>query len=126
MNNAGQVLKNGSIQAVLVLNAFIMVYPLIVMVMSSFKTNAEIFTSPFALPHSFSLANAEKVWTKMAQKAGRGDLVLGNRKVTLDQVRQEFERAVTILAQAVVPLARPQLTSHTAPNKLLLAAITRR
>ena len=31
-----------------------MVYPLFVMVMSSFKTNAEIFTSPFALPHSFS------------------------------------------------------------------------
>jgi raffinose/stachyose/melibiose transport system permease protein len=59
----GQFLKNGAIQGVLLLNAFIMVYPLFVMVISSFKTNAEIFTSPFALPHSFSLANAEKVWT---------------------------------------------------------------
>jgi raffinose/stachyose/melibiose transport system permease protein len=58
-----QFLKNGAIQGVLLLNAFIMVYPLFVMVISSFKTNAEIFTSPFALPHSFSLANAEKVWT---------------------------------------------------------------
>jgi raffinose/stachyose/melibiose transport system permease protein len=63
VKNSGQFLKNGAIQGVLVLNAFIMVYPLFVMVMSSFKTNAEIFTSPFALPHSFSLANAGKVWT---------------------------------------------------------------
>jgi raffinose/stachyose/melibiose transport system permease protein len=59
----GEFLKNGGIQAVLLLNAFIMVYPLFVMVISSFKTNAEIFTSPFAMPESFSLANAEKVWT---------------------------------------------------------------
>jgi len=59
----GEFLKNGGIQAVLLINAFIMVYPLFVMVISSFKTNAEIFTSPFALPQSFSLANAEKVWT---------------------------------------------------------------
>lgn len=63
MKNSGQLLKNGAIQAVLLLNAFIMVYPLFVMAISSFKTNAEIFTSPFALPHSFSLANAGKVWT---------------------------------------------------------------
>ena len=63
MKNSGQLLKNGAIQAVLLLNAFIMIYPLFVMVISSFKTNAEIFTSPFALPHSFSLANAGKVWT---------------------------------------------------------------
>lgn len=60
---AGEFLKNGGIQAVLLINAFIMVYPLFVMVISSFKTNAEIFTSPFAMPESFSLANAEKVWT---------------------------------------------------------------
>ena len=64
MKNSGQFLKNGAIQGVLLLNAFIMIYPLFVMAISSFKTNAEIFTSPFALPHSFSLANAEKVWTE--------------------------------------------------------------
>ncbi len=63
MKERGQFLKNGAIQGVLLLNAFIMIYPLFVMVISSFKTNAEIFTSPFALPHSFSLANAQKVWT---------------------------------------------------------------
>jgi len=63
VKNGGQLVKNGAIQAVLLLNTFIMIYPLFVMVISSFKTNAEIFTSPFALPHSFSLANAGKVWT---------------------------------------------------------------
>jgi raffinose/stachyose/melibiose transport system permease protein len=63
VKNTGEFLKNGAIQGVLLLNAFIMIYPLFVMVISSFKTNAEIFTSPFALPHSFSLANAQKVWT---------------------------------------------------------------
>jgi len=59
----GEFLRNSGIQAVLLINAFIMIYPLFVMVISSFKTNAEIFTSPFAMPESFSLANAEKVWT---------------------------------------------------------------
>jgi len=63
VKNGGEFLKNGAIQGVLLLNAFIMLYPLFVMLISSFKTNAEIFTSPFALPHGFSLANAEKVWT---------------------------------------------------------------
>jgi raffinose/stachyose/melibiose transport system permease protein len=60
----GEIVKAGSIQALLILNAFIMIYPLFVMVVSSFKTNAEIFTSPFALPHELSLHNAAKVWTQ--------------------------------------------------------------
>ncbi|MBW8725432.1 MAG: carbohydrate ABC transporter permease [Inquilinus limosus] len=55
--------KAGFLQAVLLLNAFIMIYPLVVMLLSSFKTNAEIFTSPFAPPQSFSLTNLEAVWT---------------------------------------------------------------
>ena len=57
------LLTNGAIQALLLVNAFVMIYPLVVMVLSSFKTNAEIFTSPFAPPASFSPANVEKVLT---------------------------------------------------------------
>lgn len=60
----GELLKNGAIQLMLALNAVIMIYPLFVMVISSFKTNAEIFSSPFAMPSSFSLTNAERVWTE--------------------------------------------------------------
>jgi raffinose/stachyose/melibiose transport system permease protein len=56
--------RNGAIQVVLGLNALIMLYPLFVMVMSSFKSNAEIFTSPLALPASLSLDNLIKVWTE--------------------------------------------------------------
>jgi raffinose/stachyose/melibiose transport system permease protein len=60
----GELLKNGAVQLMLAINAVIMIYPLFVMVMSSFKTNAEIFSSPFALPSSFSLTNAERVWNE--------------------------------------------------------------
>ncbi|MFP3546508.1 carbohydrate ABC transporter permease [Rhizobium sp. SIMBA_035] len=62
MKNSNEWIKNGFIQAVLVLNALIMLYPLVVMVLSSFKKNAEIFTSPFALPQSFGFDNLQKVW----------------------------------------------------------------
>lgn len=64
MKKSDEWLKNGTIQVMLALNALIMVYPLFVMVMSSFKTNAEIFTSPFSLPSEPSLANLEKVWSE--------------------------------------------------------------
>lgn len=62
MKNSNEWMKNGVIQALLALNGLIMLYPLFVMVFSAFKTNAEIFSSPFALPHSFSLTNLQKVW----------------------------------------------------------------
>jgi len=60
----GEGLKHGAIQALLWLNAVIMIYPLLVMIMSSFKTNAELFTSPLAFPREVSLDNLEKVWTQ--------------------------------------------------------------
>lgn len=60
----GEGFKNGTIQVLLWLNALIMLYPLFVMVMSSFKTNAELFTSPLSLPQSFSFANVGRVWTE--------------------------------------------------------------
>ena len=50
------------IQALLILNGFIMLYPLFIMVLSSFKSNAEIFDSPFTLPSSFDLGNIRRVW----------------------------------------------------------------
>ncbi len=57
-------LKVAGIQVLLVLNAFIMIYPLIVMVLFSFKTNAEIFSSPFGLPESFAPENAMRIWNE--------------------------------------------------------------
>lgn len=64
MRDRGEAIRNGAIQLLLAVNAVIMIYPLFVMVASSFKTNAEIFSSPLSLPTHFSTANLEKVWTE--------------------------------------------------------------
>lgn len=56
--------KNAAIQALLILNAFVMLYPLLVMVLSAFKSNAELFASPFALPESFAGANFARMWSE--------------------------------------------------------------
>ncbi|MDX8535675.1 carbohydrate ABC transporter permease [Mesorhizobium sp. VK25A] len=64
MRDRGETVRNGAIQLLLAVNAVIMIYPLFVMVTSSFKTNAEIFSSPLSLPTHFSTANLEKVWTE--------------------------------------------------------------
>lgn len=47
---------------VLAFFTFIFLYPIFLMITSSFKTNLEIFTSPLSLPESFSLANYIEVW----------------------------------------------------------------
>jgi raffinose/stachyose/melibiose transport system permease protein len=61
---AGEMAKIWLIQALLVLNGIVMVYPLLVMLLSAFKSNAEIFSSPFALPASFDLTNIARVWNE--------------------------------------------------------------
>ncbi|MCZ4274148.1 carbohydrate ABC transporter permease [Maritalea porphyrae] len=45
-------------------NALIMLYPIIMMALSSFKTNNEIFSAPFALPKSFNLDNFAVIWNE--------------------------------------------------------------
>lgn len=51
-----------SIHAVLWLNTAIMLYPIAVMFLSGFKSNAEIYGAPFALPSSYSLKNFAMIW----------------------------------------------------------------
>ncbi len=46
----------------LILWAFIVIFPLVWMFMGAFKSNAEIFTSPWALPTNFSFSNFERAW----------------------------------------------------------------
>jgi raffinose/stachyose/melibiose transport system permease protein len=45
-------------------NAVIMLYPIIMMALSGFKTNAEIFSHPFAMPKTFNLDNFRVIWTQ--------------------------------------------------------------
>ena len=49
-------------QAFLLLNAVLMLAPLVLMVISAFKTNAELFASPFAWPQSWAPDNLRQVW----------------------------------------------------------------
>ncbi|ATP41896.1 sugar ABC transporter permease [Solibacillus sp. R5-41] len=46
----------------LLLWAMIVILPLVWMFMGAFKTNAEIFSSPWALPQSFNFSNFERAW----------------------------------------------------------------
>ena len=48
----------------LVISAAFVLYPIFMMVMSGFKTNGEIFASPFALPKSLNFDNYRVIWTQ--------------------------------------------------------------
>lgn len=54
--------KIGLIQAFLIFNSILMLYPIVVVAMSGFKSNAEIYATPFALPAAFSTANLVAIW----------------------------------------------------------------
>ncbi len=50
------------VQAFLLGNAVAMLAPLLLMLVSAFKTNAELFASPFAWPEQWSFDNLRQVW----------------------------------------------------------------
>ncbi len=64
-------------QALLLVNALVMLVPLAVMLLSAFKSNAEIFTSPFALPARLDFGNVARVWaeTDFARQLANSALV---------------------------------------------------
>ena len=72
-------LKNAAIQLLLGINAVIMLFPLGLMLLSSLKTNAEIFDSPFALPATLDFSNLLRVWhdTAFLQYLGNSLIVTG-------------------------------------------------
>jgi raffinose/stachyose/melibiose transport system permease protein len=49
-------------QAVLWFTTLVMLYPMVVVVFSAFKSTAEIYSTPFGLPQGFNLANFERIW----------------------------------------------------------------
>lgn len=67
MNNKASRIRSNIIKTIiyifLVCMAIIYLVPLLWVFMVSFKTNAEIFTSPFALPESFYLDNFTFAWS---------------------------------------------------------------
>ncbi|GAA0590026.1 carbohydrate ABC transporter permease [Virgibacillus siamensis] len=59
----GKVMSQISVRIPLVLWAIIVIYPLIWMFLGSFKSNAEIFASPWTLPETFELDNFISAWS---------------------------------------------------------------
>ncbi|SIQ35152.1 raffinose/stachyose/melibiose transport system permease protein [Rhizobium sp. RU35A] len=55
---------DGLIQIVLIGNSIVMLAPIAIMVFSAFKTNAQIFQSPFSLPDFTHVGNLVRVWTE--------------------------------------------------------------
>ncbi|MBW6424156.1 carbohydrate ABC transporter permease [Rhizobium sp. XQZ8] len=56
--------RDGLIQVILILNTIVMLGPLVIMFFAAFKTNAEIFQSPFSVPDFTNFANIAKIWTE--------------------------------------------------------------
>ncbi|GGF27335.1 sugar ABC transporter permease [Youhaiella tibetensis] len=56
--------RDGLIQVILWANTFIMLAPIVIMVFSAFKTNAQIFASPFSVPDLTHVGNLTKIWTQ--------------------------------------------------------------
>ena len=57
-----QLSRQTLIYLILAAYGFTVVYPVFLMILSSFKSTREIFQSPFALPDSWSLANYVEAW----------------------------------------------------------------
>ncbi|MDQ3398473.1 MAG: carbohydrate ABC transporter permease [Deinococcota bacterium] len=55
-------LKTTLLYAILIAYGFTVVYPVFLMIMSSFKTSREIFLDPFALPSAWTFANYIEAW----------------------------------------------------------------
>lgn len=56
--------KDGLIQIILILNTVVMLAPIVIMLFAAFKTNAQIFQSPFSIPDFSNLANITKIWSQ--------------------------------------------------------------
>jgi raffinose/stachyose/melibiose transport system permease protein len=61
-----ETLKIGLIQALLIFNSLIMLYPIVLVVFSAFKPTFEIYATPFAPPAEWSLKNLETIWRETA------------------------------------------------------------
>src|SRR5262249_19842511 len=58
-----------------------------------------LYKAALAFRRAGDTENSEKLWKRIAEKAGRGEVIVGRQKVTVAQLRQEFERAADLLAR---------------------------
>ena len=55
--------RDGLLQIILVANSIFMLYPIVVMMFSAFKTTTQIYNSPFTVPNFGDLTNFSAIWT---------------------------------------------------------------
>jgi raffinose/stachyose/melibiose transport system permease protein len=55
--------RDGLIQIILILNTIVMLGPLVIMFFAAFKTNAQIFQSPFSVPDFTNVVNLVTIWS---------------------------------------------------------------
>lgn len=58
-----------------------------------------LFKAALAFRRAGDSETAEKTWKRVAEKAGRGEFLLGGQKATVDRLRAEFERPINGAAQ---------------------------
>jgi raffinose/stachyose/melibiose transport system permease protein len=90
--------------------AVVVLYPLLWMVLNGFKTNAELFDNPFAVPDTWSVENYRKAWNR-----GVGDYLTASVLVTVTSTIA----TVFISAWAAYGLTRVNIPL----NKVLTAVI---
>ncbi|MDN4614062.1 carbohydrate ABC transporter permease [Leifsonia sp. F6_8S_P_1B] len=74
----GRGVRSAAMWALLIVLAIVVLYPLVWMIMNALKTNAELFTDPFALPASPLWQNFATAW-----RQGVGDFVLTSVSLTV-------------------------------------------
>jgi raffinose/stachyose/melibiose transport system permease protein len=92
----------------------VVVYPLLWMVLNGFKTNAELFSDPFALPVDWSFDNYRKAWNR-----GVGDYLTTSVLVTATST----VATVFVSAWAAYGLTRVDIPLNKAITALILGGL---
>ena len=56
--------RDGLIQIILIVNTAVMLGPIVIMFFAAFKTNSQIFQSPFSIPDFSNVASIVKIWSE--------------------------------------------------------------
>ena len=75
MSKRTKVLR-GIVHILMALYIVVILFPLLWMVLSGFKSDADIFSSPWSLPESWKISNYIYVWTTYIQKSVLNSFVL--------------------------------------------------
>src|SRR5690554_1566521 len=64
MKLVGKFFVRASIRIPLLIWSVVVIYPIIWMILGSFKNNAEIYADPWGIPETFSFDNFTKAWSE--------------------------------------------------------------